>query len=254
MGTKYQPVSVRNRLKKTIDDLKVQIDPDSNPLAHREVRNWDEQKDKLKGLESKLESITPPPVESGEERAKLEKRRDDLIHCIRTGSSSLNVPSMPSDGEMKNNPDYSTDGHRRHEETWKRNTIVEEGNDFKLELAKNGYGAMFELKDLWYRLGQEEENLSANLGSLEQIRPGHMAPLADDHAPRTFGPPRISQKEYDRQNPSHEPLPSEVQAGIYHTECVVCGRKTTNKHSEYCAIHQSIGSLENRSVPVETVQ
>lgn len=254
MGTKYQPSSVRSRLQRTIEDLKAQIDPEINPLAHREVNNWEERKKRLDGLQSKLKSITPPPVESSKERAKLEKRRDDLKHCIVTGSRELNVPQMPSDGEMNNNPDYSTDNHRRHEVTWHKNTIEEHGVDFRMVLAKNGYGAAFELKDIWYRLGEQEEDLRANLGSLEQIRPGHQAPLADDHTPRTFGPPRISQEEFDRQHPDHVPLPHEVQVGTYHVECIVCGKKTASKYSEYCLIHQSIASLAKRSTsPVEAI-
>lgn len=235
MGTKFQPKSTRRGMEEKVNALAAELDPNINPLAKKEVTGWQQQHDRLQSEQTKLKAITPPSIE-GDDRKALELRSEQLKKVMVEGSESHNIPAMPSVGQMQDNPDYSTDQHRRWEATWKKwNIDPEKGT---LVAAKAGYGAVFEWKDNQYRLHADEEDLMANFGSIETFRPGHRVPLADNHAPVVFAMPKITQDEFDRQHPDHEPLPNEIVAGVYFKKCTMCGKKVVNKKVPFCAKHQ----------------
>lgn len=236
MPQRYQPLSIRRRMQDRIQERKDELDPQVNPLAKSAGRhNWEEQKRKLKGDEAKLSAITPPKIKGGE-RKVLQARVRQLEEAIQLGSTSANVPPMPSNHQMQDNTDGSTDQHLRHENIWKNQTLNENG---ELVMAKDGYGGGLELKDLYLRLATTDGDLEMqpSAGSLESLRSGHKVPLHENHAPVQFQVPR---KNYDEAFPEHEPTEGEVAAGIYHRECAICGGKSIDKFTPRCEVHQSI--------------
>ena len=235
MGTTFQPKSIRRGIGQKIEALESELDPNINPLAKKEVSGWAQQNERLKKEKARLKAITPDPI-NGDERKKLELRNQQLKEAMIKGSEAHNIPAMPSVGQMQDNPDYSTDQHRRWESTWKQWNI--DSKTGCLAKAENGYGAVFEWKDGQYRLHADEEDLASNFGSIETFRPGHRVPLMDQHVPVAFSMPDISQSEYDRQHPDHKPLRGEIAAGIYFEKCTRCGKKVANKNVPFCAKHQ----------------
>ena len=247
-NTLYQPSTVRRGLEKKVAGMREQLDPDVNPLVKSQALgagSYDKQLKELAKMESKLEQMTPPPID-GEERAKLEARAKQLENVMKLGSSAYRVPDMPSKMEMKNNPDDSTRRHMGWEKTWKHKTVDEEGN--LVDPDTQGYGAVMEWKDTQYRLFAEEDSAgnAPGIGSIERFRPDVKGvPLAKDHTARAFSlAGNLTQEKYDKAFPDHEPLPNEVQAGIYFTNCAgkkdddtFCGGKTLDKTVPYCVTH-----------------
>lgn len=236
-GSNFQPASVRRGMQDKIDVLKAQIDPDANPLAKSQVMNWENQMQALRHQEKQLDNVTPPDIKNGDERKDLKVRTRQLVQAMVDGSEIYDIPPMPSVGQMQDNPDYSTDQHRRWEQRWKHYSVDEEG---KLQKSKKGYGAIFEYKDNQYRLFKqdEEEGTAANAGSIENFRPGKRVPLADNHAPVSFALGKnLSQEQYDDTFPDHEPLPGEVAAGVYFEDCVLCGDPVADKVAPFCSEH-----------------
>jgi hypothetical protein len=237
MGTKYQSKSIRRGMEEKIDALNAELDPTLNPLAKKEVSGWQQQHDRLKKEQARLKSITPPEIKGGDERQKLELRNEQIKEVMVKGSGSHNIPAMPSVGQMQDNPDYSTDQHRRWENTWKTWSI--DADTGCLVKAEDGYGAIFEWKDAQYRLHSEEDELASNFGSIETFRPGHRVPLAGNHVPVTFAlTGGQTQDGYDKMFPDHEPLVAEIAAGVYFKLCTMCGKKVVNKKAPFCAKHQ----------------
>jgi hypothetical protein len=155
MGTTFQPKSIRRGIGQKIEALESELDPNINPLAKKEVSGWAQQNERLKKEKARLKAITPDPI-NGDERKKLELRNQQLKEAMIKGSEAHNIPAMPSVGQMQDNPDYSTDQHRRWESTWKQWNI--DSKTGCLAKAENGYGAVFEWKDGQYRLHADEED------------------------------------------------------------------------------------------------
>jgi len=238
--TKWQPMSVRRGLVNKIDSLKSQLDPVSNPIGHSALGAGELEKHhkELTKLEQSLEQMTPPPIENGAERAKLEARSKQIENCMKHGSGVYSIPDMPSKMEMKNNPDDSTRRHMTWEQRWKHQSVTDDGTLIDPEVK--GYGLIMEWKDHQYRLYQEddEKGLAPGVGSIERFRPDIQGvPLSKDHTKRSFSlSGNLTTEDYDKIFPDHTPLKSELQAGTYHEKCK-CGKKVLNKAVPYCMDH-----------------
>jgi len=246
-NTKHQPSTVRRGLEQKVKSLEEQLDPQVNPLVRSQVGvgGYEKQKQALDNMKSKLQEMTPDPVD-GEERGKLEARGKQLEHVMKYGSNAYRVPDMPSKMEMKNNPDDSTRRHMGWEKTWKHKTVDEAGK--LVDPTTPGYGAVMEWKDIQYRLFAEEdkEGNAPGIGSIERFRPDVKGvPLAKDHTKRAFSlAGNLTQKKYDAVFTDHEPLDVEVAAGIYFRNCAgrngdkkFCGAKVLDKTVTYGVEH-----------------
>jgi hypothetical protein len=238
--TKWQPMSVRRGLVQKIDSLAAQLDPRSNPVGHSAlgVGELDKHKKELGKLEKSLAQMTPPPIDSNEERASLEARSRQLEMCMKHGSGTYSIPDMPSKMEMKNNPDDSTRRHMTWEQRWKHSSVTDDGSLTNPDVR--GYGAIMEWKDCQYRLYQEddEKGLAPGVGSIERFRPDIKGvPLAKDHTKRAFSlSGNLSTEDYDKIFPDHKPLKSEIQVGTYFDKCK-CGKAVLSKSVPYCIDH-----------------
>ena len=246
-NTHHQPSTVRRGLEQKVKSMEEQLDPSINPLARSEIGGGAYQKQigALENMRKKLDQMTAKPV-TGDERKKLEARARQLENVMKQGSSAYRVPDMPSKMEMKNNPDDSTRRHMTWEKVWKHKTVNEKGDMVDPETP--GYGAVMEWKDCQYRLFAEEDAAgnAPGIGSIERFRPDVKGvPLAKDHTRRAFSlAGNLSQEKYDTAFPDHEPLASEIQAGVYFAKCAgktedkkFCGAKVLDKTVPYCSEH-----------------
>ena len=248
MGTKWQPKSVRRGLEKSIRSDSEVLDEDLNPLAKREISDYDEQVKRLDADKDRLNQMTPPEFADADARGECEARSKQLMMAMRDGSESAGIPPMPSVGQMKDNPDYSTNQHMTWERAWKRNNVSESGHLVKVDPAKGEQGAIMEWKDTMYRLNKEaeEEGMAFAVGSIENFRPGNRVPLADQHVPVSFALTQgRGRGNYDKIFPDHKPLKSEVQAGTYFEACLgtqsdgsLCGEPVEDKHNPWCSSHE----------------
>jgi len=215
MGTKYQGLATRTDLQKQINTLEKQLDPAQNPAgASTLIKGKDYLRRRIEQQKQRLAAITPPEIKP-EEQPALTQRKRLLEEAISKGCEGTEIVPMSSVQQMKSNPDYSTEQHIQHESFWHNHTIDKAGN---VVPAKNGYGALFELKDIRYREYRDNEALAHVAGSLEYLRSGAPQPLAFMHRAVSFSVAPSSQEKYDAACPDHIPTDVEVKAGIYTEE------------------------------------
>ena len=160
MGTKYQPHAVRHSQERRISARESLLDPKKNPLCFRDVDNYDQEIKKVKSERAQLSRITPPGV-SDAERPILLERKKQLEKALVAGNK--NVPEMPSQRQMEDNPDGSTSHYLGWERSWATNTVDPGGNLAPAPMLPGGggqYGAKYELKDIQYRLKAEQGDLA----------------------------------------------------------------------------------------------
>jgi len=231
-------------MEKSVKQKEAMLNPQVNPLGYAHIQNPDKLKTDLAKEKAQLDRITPPEITS-EEMPRIQARKVQLEHALRNGAPTKGIPKMPSQRQMEDNPDYSTDHYRRWEKIWATQTVSDEGHSVP---AKDGYGAKFELKDLLYRLNRpyEDTETAESAGSLEYLRDGAAEPLSNMHVPVSFGLSNKAKENYDEVFPDHVPTEGEVKAGLYTEE----QRKERLGSSEIrCAGITASGEQCKRMVP-----
>ena len=243
MATKYGTAREIESTKKELDQIR---SLESDPYRFGSINDKSQFRKRKEGLESRLQSLTPPPVKSDDERKTLESRRTMLESFIqgKYESSGFDKPAMQPKQEMWDNPAGATGRLRKWENVVKNYNLDDKGNIVK---AKSGYGAISEWKDINRRLVHPEEQMvDPDATSIEKIRPdSNVGRSFIDLKKMSFAQgANVSQEQWDEAVGNYTPPkkktkvmpPAEKQCEFFKKDGTRCtGYKVHGK--EFCLGH-----------------
>lgn len=242
MPHQYQPLSVRNEIKRTVEAGEKML---SNPLAAARISNRDKVKKDIEKNKKMLEQMTPPTL-TGEHLQRAVARRDQLKEAYQNGKEGTVDPN-PSEQDMQNPSTGSVGAFVRHQNFWKRNTLDSAGN---IAPAERGKGLINELKDLERTIHKDEEEDDPDAANLEKYRcRTRRPPLAESVVPQTFGLSPQARANYDQAFPDHKP--TAMEAKLEAAKLVCMGTKNNGdpcqasrlEGTNYCRHHQGQGVI-----------
>lgn len=215
MGRKYASASVRQYREDNIRGIEKQL---NDPIAAKRLANRQRMITAYKKEKAELQALTPPPIQNEAERKAKMARCDQLENAMVRGDIRNGIEPMLSHREMWDTPAGSVGRLNRWRNRWNHSTV--DSNNV-VQPAKDGYGAVFEWKDLRNQLLLDRESEDGEITSIEMIRPQDPVlgnDRAVDYRKVSYAMPAVSQEKYDEACPGHEKTFVEQKLQEYHAQ------------------------------------